>query len=548
MGDLMRSLPSRSLVFLMLAGLALMSVFAYLFVRTTLFLISDYLWFEKALALALLLAEGFILMHGVGYFINLLHLLREKKVLDRRTMLPLPLTEFPSIAVAVASYKEPLPVLENTLTCFYNLSYPNKHLYLLDDTRYDFPGQDPDQMQAYREQIDDLAGSLGVHVFRRRWRGAKAGLINDFLDFLVGTPPEGAALIEHGSRSASPEPYLLVFDADMNPLPGFAEPLVSLMEQNPKLAFIQTPQYYSNFETNRVAHAAGMQQAVFYEYICEGKSLKDAMFCCGTNVIFRREALMEVGKFDETSVTEDFATSLRFHQKGWSSAYRNFVSAFGMGPEDLGGFFKQQYRWALGTVGLFRTILGEWWRDPRQLTSYTWWEYLLSGTHYFIGWALFIMLVCPVLYLLFEVPSYFAWPGFYFLFFTPYIILSMTTFFWTLTHRRYRLSEAIRGQLLLAVSFPVYMKATVQALLGIKGTFLVTPKSGSAALPLTQLWAQLTLATLSFVAVVWGANRLFFEREEMAAVFANIFWCLYHSIVLFSVLYFNDPHDMKREG
>ncbi|RCK80446.1 MAG: Cellulose synthase (UDP-forming) [Candidatus Ozemobacter sibiricus] len=545
MASFFRDLPSRSLVFLLLAGFALVAVFTYLIVRTALFFLSDYLWFEKALALALLLAEGFILVHGVGYFLNLLHLLGEKKVLDRRTMLPPPLTEFPPIAVLVPSYHEPPSVLENTLTCFYNLTYPNKRLYLLDDTRYDLPGRDPDQMAAYRRQIDELAARLGVHVFRRRWRGAKAGIINDFLDFLDGHPPEGATLTTNGPRPPEPEKYLVVFDADMNPLPGFAEPLVAMMEQNPRLAFIQTPQYYSNFETNRVAHAAGMQQAVFYEYICEGKSLKDAMFCCGTNVIFRREALMDVGKFDEQSVTEDFATSLRFHQRGWSSAYRNFVSAFGMGPEDLGGFFKQQFRWALGTTGLFRRILAEWWAHPRQLSAYKWWEYFLSGTHYFIGWALFVMFLCPVLYLLFEVPSYFAWPGFYFLFFTPYIILSMTTFFWTLTHRKYRLSEAVRGQLLLAISFPVYMRASLQGLLGIRGTFQVTPKAGSVALPLTQLWPQLTLATLSFVAAVWGANRLWFERQESAAILANMFWCLCHSIILYSVLYFNDPDRLR---
>ncbi len=548
MADLFRDLPSRSLFFLFLAGFALVSVFSYLFARTAFFLLADYLWYEKALALALLLAEGFILVHGVGYFLNLLHLLGEKKLLDRRTMLPPPLAEFPPIAVVVPSYKEPLSVLENTLTCFYNLTYPNKRLYLLDDTRYDLPGQDPQQMAAYRRQVDELAASLGVHVFRRRWRGAKAGILNDFLDYLAGTPPEGSTLDLHGPRPAETEKYLLVFDADMNPLPGFAEPLVSMMEQNPRLAFIQTPQYYSNFETNRVAHAAGMQQAVFYEYICEGKSLKDAMFCCGTNVIFRREALMDVGKFDEHSVTEDFATSLRFHQHGWSSAYRNFVSAFGMGPEDLGGFFKQQFRWALGTTGLFRRILAEWWANPRQMTTYKWWEYLLSGTHYFIGWALFVMFLCPILYLLFEVPSYFAWPGFYFLFFTPYIILSMTTFFWTLTHRKYRLGEAIRGQLLLAASFPVYMKASLQGFLGIRGTFQVTPKAGGVALPLSGLWPQLTMATLSFVAAVWGANRLWFEREEWAAILANMFWCLYHSFILYSVLYFNDPASMKVDG
>ena len=530
---------------LLLLGITLVAVFAYLLVRTALFLISDYLWFEKALALALLMSETFILLHGIGYFYNLLNLLLQKRTIQKQTRREQGLQQFPPVAVVVASYHEPLNVIENTLTCFYNLAYPNKHLYLLDDTRYDLPGQNAEEMARYRADVDALCRYLHINVFRRRWHGAKAGMINDFLDFLSGRPQEGSELLRFGHLPEHErERYLIVFDADMNPLPGFVDPLVAMMEERPDLAFIQTPQYYSNFETNRVAHAAGLQQAVFYEYICEGKSLKDAMFCCGTNVIFRVEALLDVGKFDETSITEDFATSLRFHQKGWSSAYRNFVGAFGMGPEDLGAYFKQQFRWAMGTVGLFRTIFLTFLQSPRSMSIAKWWEYTLSGTHYFVGWALFVMFVCPMLYLFLEVPSYFARPGFYFFFFTPYIILSMTAFFWTLLRRNYRLIDALRGQCLLTNSFPVYMRASLLALLGKRGTFQVTPKSGSASLPLSHLWPQLLTAVLSFCAVIWGLNRLYFEQREIAAIVANSFWCAYHAGILFLILYFNDPANL----
>lgn len=527
------------LVFL---GATLFAIFVYLFARTSMFVLMDYRWYEKVIAFFLLLSEAFIMVHGAGYFINMHKLLSVKEGLERRTRREEPLREFPPVAIVMASYKEPIEVVESTLTCFYNLTYPNKHLYFLDDTRYDLPDQDPVAMAEYRKNVDDLCRYLHVDVFRRRWHGAKAGLTNDFLDYLTGAPLEGSSLLEFSGRAKmSREKYMAVFDADMNPLPGFVEPLVSMMERNSRLAFIQTPQYYSNFETNRVAHASGLQQAVFYEYICEGKSLGDAMFCCGTNVMFRIDALLDVGKFDDTSVTEDFATSLKFHQKGWSSAYRNFVCAFGMGPEELGGYFKQQFRWALGTVGLFRTILFEFLRNPFGMSLYKWWEYSLSGTHYFIGWSLFVMFSCPILYLLLNIPSYFAWPGFYVLFFTPYIVLSMVAFFWTLTARNYRLKDAVSGQLLLAISFPVYMKASLQGILGIRGTFQVTPKAGSAALPLRDIWPQLLMASLSFVALVWGGHRLYFEREIIGGILANSFWCGYHSIVLFSVLYFNDP-------
>jgi len=383
---------------------------------------------------------------------------------------------------------------------------------------------------------------IGVHLFRRQWRGAKAGMINDFLDYIEGKPKEGFEYHNYsGTEKRGKEKYIVVFDADMNPFPEFVEPLAARMEANPKLAFIQTPQYYTNFDSNRIAHASGLQQAVFYEYICEGKSLTDAMFCCGTNVIFRREALMDVGGFDETSVTEDFATSLKFHLKGWRSAYIGKVMAFGMGPEDLGGFFKQQFRWALGTVGLFRTVLGFFLRHPKQLVFVKWWEYFLSSTHYFIGLVFLILVLCPLLYMFLNVPSYFANPEIYAIFFIPYFVLTISIFFWTLKQRNYVFKDLILGQLLMAITFPVYIKASILGLMGVKGTFGITPKGGARQLPLKALWPQLSLAILNFSAIIWGINRLIYEREPAVALVVNMVWCLYHFLLLSSVFYFNNP-------
>jgi cellulose synthase (UDP-forming) len=535
--------PSR-IILLLLPMAAILLAVVYLLVRTFLFLILDYQWHEKIAALFLLFAETFIIIHGIGYFLEIFHILIRGKGLVKTDEAPPPLETYPPVAIIVSSYNEPLEVVEDTLITFYNLAYPNKHIYFLDDTRYDLPGQDPEERRRYRESIDEMCQRIGVCLFRRQWRGAKAGMINDFLDYTEGNPKEGFECHDYsGVEKIEKEKYIVVFDADQNPFPEFVEPLVARMEANPRLAFIQTPQYYTNFESNRIARASGLQQAVFYEYICEGKSLTDAMFCCGTNVIFRREALMDVGGFDETSVTEDFATSLKFHLNGWRSAYIGNVLAFGMGPEDLGGYFKQQFRWALGTVGLFREVIGFFLHNPRQLAFVKWWEYFLSSTHYFIGMVFLILVLCPLLYLFLDIPSYFARPEIYAIFFIPYFVLTITIFFWTLRKRKYVFKDVVQGQLLMAITFPVYIKASILGLLGVKGTFGITPKGGALQLPLKALWVQLSMGVLTFSAVIWGINRLIYEREPIAALIVNMCWCLYHFLILSSVLYFNNPEE-----
>ncbi|MBU1053546.1 MAG: glycosyltransferase [Proteobacteria bacterium] len=532
--------------FIILPFGAILITFIYLIVRTFLFIAAEYMWYEKTLAFFLLLAETFILVHGIGYFLEIIHVTAGKKTNAISKNSTPPLTSYPPVAIIVSSFKEPIGVIENTLISFYNLTYPNKHIYFLDDTRYNLPGANSFEMNAYRDKVDLLCQRIGINLFRRKWRGAKAGMINDFLDFLEGRQKEGFSFQNFGGREKpETEKYIIVFDADQNPFPNFVEALVQIMEQNSKLAFIQTPQYYTNFETNCIARAAGLQQVIFYEYICEGKSLQDAMFCCGTNVIFRREALTDVGGFDESSVTEDFATSLKFHLNGWRSAYLNEVMAFGMGPEDLGGYFKQQFRWALGTVGLLSQVIKLFVRNPKKMTTVKWWEYLLSSTHYFIGPVFLILVSCPVFYLFFNVPSYFARPEMYILIFTPYIIITVFSFFWTLKKRNYRAKDIFTGQLLMAITFPVYIKASILALLGVRGTFVTTPKGESAALPLKDIWVQVFIWALSFAAIIWGLNRLYYERYPAGALIVNMLWCLYHFLILSSIFYFNKSNGSK---
>lgn len=509
----------------------------YVTVRLILFIMADYNWIEKLVAGLLILAETFIIIHGINYFRHIIQVLRARGSLISEPSAPPLLNDKPPVAIVVSSFREPLAVIENTLVCFYNLTYANKNIYLLDDTRYDQGS--PEDNRQYRASVDALCRRIGIPIFRRKWHGAKAGMINDFLAFRAGETREGFEIQSWDKPLGEPEKYMMVFDADMNPFPNAVEPLVAQMEADPKLAFIQTPQYYTNFEVNRIARAAGLQQVVFYEYICEGKGIEGAMFCCGTNVIFRREALMDVGGFDETSVTEDIVTSVKFHMNGWRSAYSSKVCAFGMGPEDLGGYFKQQFRWALGTLGLFRYLVSLFIRRPRAMALLAWWEYIVSSTYYFIGTVFLLMVLTPICYLLFRIPTYFARPEIYFVAFIPYFALTLLVFFTTLARRQYHFSDIISGQLLIAVTFPVYLQAAWWAFLGKKGRFVVTPKAGANSLPLKSLWPQLLMLILCYMAVVWGFCRIYYERQVVSAVLVNMFWCLYHMLILGSVFYFN---------
>ena len=501
-------------IFTALTLLAVIVILVYIVVRTTLFLFYTYTPIEKLFAIMLIFGEFFVLLHTLGYIFDIFKVFRKENRVYEENLRKKGKNE-PFVAILVAARHEPKEVLKNTFITINAINYKNKQVYLLDDS----------SLAEYQEEADELAQEFDLKLFRREVRrGAKAGIVNDCLKTLD-------------------QKYVAIFDADQNPMPDFLNPLIPIMEHNDKLAFVQTPQFYSNTEENRVSRGSAFQQAVFYEYICEGKNTDNAMFCCGTNVVFRRSALMDVDGLDESTVTEDFATSVKLHSNGWKSLYYPHVSVFGMGPVDLNGYFKQQFRWATGTISVFKALIWRFFTKPFSLKPMQWWEYLLSSSYYLVGLAFFCLMICPVIYLLFKIPSFFAKPEIYFLAFIPYITLSMAIFYMVFGTRNYKIKDLFLGQLLVALTFTVYVRGAISAILGFKTTFGITEKIKGRSLPYLKLWPQLGMLYLSFIALVWGINRFVYERD--IAILVNGFWVLYHFLILSSVFYFNGAKGEK---
>lgn len=495
-------------LFSVVAITAMLAMALYLTTRSALFFEAHYRGVEILVSLVLILAELFILIHALGYVSSVLRAMWFKPKIEA-AILTAP-EDFPAVDVLIAARHEPRHVLERTLTAIVGMHYPKKTVWLLDDS------SDP----KYKQEAAELADQLGVRLFRREQRhGAKAGIINDCLKQLTGK-------------------YVAFFDADQCPMPFFMNRIVPVLEANDRLAFVQTPQFYSNVNDNRVARAAGSQQAIFYEYICEAKGASGAAFCCGTNVVLRREALVGIGGMDESSVTEDFATSIKMHMAGWKSLYYGEAYSMGMGPETLDAYFRQQYRWARGTLGVGLRLLGLFLRRPSALSPLQWMDYGLSGTYYLVGWAYLILMLSPILYVFLGIPSYLVRPEIYLAAFLPYLVFAMLAFVGGLRKRHYTLGQMIEGQLLGFLACPIHIRASLAALLGRQSQFAVTFKGKSDLIPLSVIWPQLVICFVNYVSCIWGMCRCLVEDDLAAGI--NSFWVGFHFLVFLSVLYFRE--------
>ncbi|MFI3211873.1 MAG: glycosyltransferase [Eubacteriales bacterium] len=250
---------------------------------------------------------------------------------------------FPHVDVFIATYNEPVELLQKTVNGCIHMNYPDKnkvHIYICDD--------------GARDEMRDMAKKMGVsYISRQDNQGGKAGNLNH-------------------AMSHSTSPLIATFDADMIPMDDFLYATIPYFlapnkegenNRNPnkgKVGFIQTPQSFYNldlFQANLYAEDdIPNEQDYFYRNIQLSRNSNNTPIYGGSNTVISREALLEVGGFYTESITEDFATGMLIQSKGYSCYALPTVHASGMSPTDLKSLFKQRERWARGCIQTARRM------------------------------------------------------------------------------------------------------------------------------------------------------------------------------------------------
>lgn len=398
----------------------------------------------------LAIAELFTVTHMVGLW---------QTVWSARIKLPPPGSASYTVDVYIPTYGEPLDGLRRTIMAAVGMHGAHQ-TYVLDD--------------AERDEVRELAHELGAaYIPRASSKGAKAGNLNHALARTDGD-------------------LIVVFDADHVARRDFLTHVLGYFE-DPRVAVVQTPQFYGNATVNRVAAGAWYQQVPFYGTVMRGKHGLNAVFLCGTNAVLRRSALDDVGGFEEESVVEDMATSIRLQQRGWEGVYFPYVLAEGEGPTTLRAYFSQQFRWANGSISAFRQALGRGFQPIQRI------QYMMSTTYYLVGFATAIYIAMPVLGLVFDItpfgPEAVAFPIFY----LPHILLALV-----LIHRSLRGNFSLRNTRFTFGTFPVYIAGAIAAFTGRKVSFTPTA-SQEERRPPWLAWVTVATAAILVAALVGAA-------------------------------------------
>jgi cellulose synthase (UDP-forming) len=390
----------------------------------------------------------------------------------------------PRVDVFVPTYDEPVSVVEPTIAAAVRMRGADLEVYVLDD------GKNPD--------MRDMAHRHGARYLTREIHsGAKAGNINAALPRTDGE-------------------FIAVLDCDHVPQARFLEATLGHLADE-RVAMVQTPQYYANASENRVAAAAWAQQALFFGAIARGKDGMGAMFCCGTNMVFRRRALEQAGGFPEDSVTEDFELSVKLHEAGWRTAYMPEVVASGLGPEDMRSYISQQQRWARGCLGGMRSAF------RAQLPVRTKIQYLLSSMYFMSGWTVLVYLMMPIVRILTGAqPLAGATADQFLIHFAPYYAIALG-----MVAVAGAGAFTFGGFALATSSFWIHVRASLLALARRRGSFVVTPKQGAARRQPTAVWPALSIVALLLGVAIYGLLR-----DPSPATVNNVAFAGFHITIL----------------
>ena len=233
--------------------------------------------------------------------------------------------QVPTVDVLICTYNEPLELLKKTIVASKNLNYPKDKfkVYVCDDGK--------------RNELKELCKLYDVnYITRNDNKGAKAGNINNAINIISGD-------------------LFAVLDADMIPKKEFLNRTVGYFS-NKNTAFVQTPQVYYNQDMYQYNLSKNIpnEQDFFMRNIEEARASINAVLHVGTNAVFNRQYVLNIGGYPTCSITEDMAVGMLLQANGHDSVFINEELVLGLSATTFSELVKQRDRWCRGNLQVIK--------------------------------------------------------------------------------------------------------------------------------------------------------------------------------------------------
>jgi len=295
-------MKERILLFLIVIGL---TTFIYVFQNYT----------DWGLALLVCLMGAYFITASVATKLKTRKELKQPKVKDESYK--------PFVSVMIPAHNEE-SVISATIARVFEMTYPNYEVIVIDDRSTD------NTASVIKDLEKQYNGRLKTLIREKDAFPGKSAVLNDALALAKGDA-------------------ILVFDADAQMDKDFLTNLV--YELQPKdVGAVQARKVVKNKDVNLLTKCQNNEMTIDTSCQVTRDAVKGAVELRGNGELIKREALEDIGGWNNYTITDDLDMSTRLHIRGWDVRFCKDTVVYEEGIMYLMPLYRQRRRWLEGTI------------------------------------------------------------------------------------------------------------------------------------------------------------------------------------------------------
>ena len=237
----------------------------------------------------------------------------------------------PHVTVMIPAHNEEA-VITNTVENILNMDYENFDIIVIDDRSSDNTASVIKNLEAKYEKVTALIRPMDAFP-------GKSAVLND------------AFKIARGEA-------ILVFDADATVEPDFLRKLIPNLE--PKdVGAVQARKVIRNKNVNILTRCQNNEYTMDAHLQVGRDSVKGAVELRGNGELIKRQAIEDIGGWNNYTIVDDLDMSTRLHLKGWDIRFCLDAVVYEEGIVYIKPLYRQRRRWLEGTIRRYLEYLGD---------------------------------------------------------------------------------------------------------------------------------------------------------------------------------------------
>lgn len=237
----------------------------------------------------------------------------------------------PFVSIMVPAHNEGA-VISQTVENILNLDYPNFELIVIDDRSDDNTADVVRELEQKYDKVKALIRDKNAFP-------GKSAVLNDALAYAKGEA-------------------ILVFDADARVDSDFLSKLVPNLEPS-DVGAVQARKVISNRDVNFLTRCQDNEMTLDSHFQIGRDAVKGAVELRGNGELIKREALEDIGGWNNYTLVDDLDMSTRLHIKGWDIRFCPEAQVREEGVIYLMPLYRQRRRWYEGTVRRYLELFGD---------------------------------------------------------------------------------------------------------------------------------------------------------------------------------------------